>query len=131
MCCYDHFFCAWIIQIFHYSDSLLSVRQSLVAAKISSLPTTNDLCGSLNSTLKTSVDKATNQLQVIPTFSIGCFKLYCSQEVVKPDVNFSQRSFTEFREEFCMKNVRQGMVVSLLEFVLDTASVSYILCFIY
>ena len=25
-----------------------------------------------------------------------------------------------------MKNVRQGMVVALLEFVLDTASVSYI-----
>ena len=45
--------------------------------------------------------------------------------MVKPDVNFSQRSFTEFREEFCMKNVRQGMVVTLLEFVLDTASVSH------
>ena len=96
----------------------------MVAAKISSLPTTNDLCSSLNSALKTSVDKATNQLQVILSISVGCFNFQCSQEVVKPDVNFSQRNFTEFREEFCMKNVRQGMVVSLLEFVLDTASVS-------
>ena len=46
--------------------------------------------------------------------------------MVKPDVNFSQLSFTEFREEFCVKDVRQGMVVKLLEFVLDTASVSCI-----
>lgn len=44
--------------------------------------------------------------------------------MVKQDVNFSQRSFSEFREEFCVKNVRQGMVVTLLEFVLETASVS-------
>ena len=44
--------------------------------------------------------------------------------MIKPDVNFSQRNFTEFREDFCSKNVRQGMIVTLLEFVLDTASVS-------
>lgn len=56
--------------IVHYNtfhiltDSLLGVRQSLVAAKISSMPTTNELCNSLYSALKASVDKATNQLKV-------------------------------------------------------------------
>ena len=113
--------------IFQCSDSLLSVRQSLVTAKIASIPTTNELCNSLTSTLKSSVDKATSQLKVCSEVSYTCqFSLHCSQEVVKPDVNFSQRNFTEFREEFCTKNVRQGMVVTLLEFVLDTASVSHI-----
>lgn len=45
-------------------DSLLNVRQSLVTAKASSLPGTNELCNSLLSTLKNSVDKSTNQLKV-------------------------------------------------------------------
>ena len=92
------------------------------------MPTTNELCNSLNSTLKSSVDKATSQLKVSSDISYThLFQFALVQEVVKPDVNFSQRSFTEFREEFCMKNVRQGMIVTLLEFVLDTASVSHIL----
>ena len=55
-----------------FLDSLLGVRQSLVTAKISSMPTTNELCSSLYSALKASVDKATNQLKVSATISCFC-----------------------------------------------------------
>ena len=47
------------------SDSLLTVRQSLVTVKQSStMPSTSELCNSLHSSLKTSVDKATSQVKV-------------------------------------------------------------------
>jgi len=47
------------------SDSLLTVRQSLVTVKQSSItPSTSELCNSLHSSLKTSVDKATSQVKV-------------------------------------------------------------------
>lgn len=51
--------------------------------------------------------------------------ILCSwQEFLEGNVAFSMKA--DFREEFCMKNVREGVVIHFISYVLDTCKVSYI-----
>ncbi len=48
--------------------------------------------------------------------------LSCVQEFLEGNVAFSMKP--DFRQEFCMKNVREGVAVKFINYVLDTCKVS-------
>ena len=54
-------------------------------------------------------------------FPSSPFPLFLIQEFIEPTVAFSMRH--EFREEFCMRNIRAGIVMYFIEFVLNTCQV--------
>lgn len=92
-------------------DALMSVRHSLVTSKMSG---------------------ATSPIQR-PALSEHCFTLYASiksgleasltnvREFIGSTVSFSMRHV--FRREFCMNNVRSGIVMTFISYVLETCGV--------
>ena len=88
----------------------MDVRQSLVTAKPTAqlhAPSLNDHCTSLYSAIKSGLESSLSQVR----------------EFIGPTVAFAMGR--EFRREFCLRNVRAGIVMEYIKFVLDSCMVSH------
>ena len=98
------------------SDALMSVRHSLVTSKMTGAtspikrPSLNEHCSTLYASIKSGLEASLTKVK----------------EFIASTVSFSMRN--EFRREFCMTNVRSGIVMTFINFVLDTCEVQ-IWCF--
>jgi hypothetical protein len=88
-----------------FSDALMSVRQALVTTKQPATQHTSSLhhhCMALYSSIKSGLESSLGQLK----------------EFIGPTVSFSDKR--QFREEFCVHLVREGIVINFIHYVLDT-----------
>ena len=95
-------------------DALMSVRHSLVTSKMTGAsspiqrPSLNEHCSTLYASIKGGLEASLTKIK----------------EFIASTVSFSMRN--EFRREFCMTNVRSGIVMTFINFVLDTCEVQHI-----
>ncbi|XP_025833806.1 vacuolar protein sorting-associated protein 51 homolog [Agrilus planipennis] len=91
----------------HLSDSLTKIRQSLGTPKLITQDDTNkNLHEILNSLIVTVVEKIKGVLQDLVVF-------------IRPELTFAHKP--EFRDSFCIDNVREGLIVCFLHHVTATA----------
>ena len=89
----------------------MSVRHSLVTSKMTGAtspikrPSLNEHCSTLYASIKSGLEASLTKVK----------------EFIASTVSFSMRN--EFRREFCMTNVRSGIVMTFINFVLDTCEV--------
>ena len=98
----------------HYPDALMSVRHSLVTSKMIGAsspiqrPSLNEHCSTLYASIKSGLEASLTKVK----------------EFIASTVSFSMRN--AFRREFCMTNVRSGIVMTFINFVLETCEVQQI-----
>ncbi|KAK9881794.1 hypothetical protein WA026_017310 [Henosepilachna vigintioctopunctata] len=93
----------------HFNDSLTKVRQCLTTPKlVSEEDASKNLNELLNSVIHTIVEKVKGVLQDLCAF-------------IHPDVGFAQK--TEFKDSFCVDNVRAGLVICFLHHLTATARI--------
>ncbi|CAI8052278.1 Vacuolar protein sorting-associated protein 51 homolog [Geodia barretti] len=88
-----------------FSDTLTSVRQALVTARRPSSQQDDSLnghCTALYASIKSGLESSLGQLKAF----------------IEPTVSFSDKR--QFRETFCLCLVREGIVISFINHVLDT-----------
>ncbi|GJQ75489.1 hypothetical protein Trydic_g17576 [Trypoxylus dichotomus] len=91
----------------HFSESLMKVRQALSTPKLITQEESNkNLSELLNSLVMTIVEKVKGVLQDLVVF-------------IHPDTNFAQKS--QFRDSFCIDNVREGLIVCFIHHLTATA----------
>ena len=94
-------------------DALMSVRHSLVTSKMTGAsspiqrPSLNEHCSTLYASIKSGLEASLTKVK----------------EFIASTVSFSMRN--EFRREFCVTNVRSGIVMIFINFVLDTCEVQW------
>lgn len=111
----------------HFADSLTKVRQSLSTPKlISQDDSSKNLSELLSSLIMTTVEKikgVLRDLMVICSIRMSIFH-FCSQYVmfqvfIQPEINFAQKP--QFRDSFCIDNVREGLIVCFMHHLTATA----------
>lgn len=91
----------------HFADSLTKVRQSLTTPKlISQEDSSKNLSEILSSLIMTTVEKVKGVLRDLVVF-------------IQPEINFSQKP--QFRDSFCIDNVREGLIVCFMHHLTATA----------
>ena len=89
----------------------MSVRHSLVTSKMSGAtspiqkPALSEHCSTLYASIKSGLEASLTKVK----------------EFIAPTVSFSMRH--EFRRQFCMTNVRAGIVMNFIHYVLETCEV--------
>eukprot|EP00731_Ephydatia_muelleri_P027800 Em0019g673a len=106
---------AWMHTEYHreclkksFTDALMNVRMALVSTKSTAVlqsHSLSDLCSGLYSTIRTTMEASLTNLK----------------EFIRPTVGFSMRK--EFRGEFCVAYVRAGIVMNVIDHILDEAMV--------
>eukprot|EP00731_Ephydatia_muelleri_P020952 Em0013g679a len=89
-----------------FTDALMNVRAALVSTKSTAVlqsHSLNDLCGGLYATVRTTLEASLTNLK----------------EFIRPTVGFSMRK--DFRGEFCVAFVRAGIVMNVIDYILDEA----------
>ncbi|RZC32351.1 vacuolar protein sorting-associated protein 51 -like [Asbolus verrucosus] len=91
----------------HFADSLTKVRQHLTTPKlISQEDSSKNLSELLNSLIVTIVEKIKGVLQDLVVF-------------IQPEINFSQKP--QFKDSFCVDNIREGLIVCFMHHITATA----------
>ncbi|XP_045475583.1 vacuolar protein sorting-associated protein 51 homolog [Harmonia axyridis] len=91
----------------HFNDSLTKVRQCLTTPKlVNDEDVSKNLTELLNSVIQTIVEKVKGVLQDLCAF-------------IHPDIAFSQK--TDFKDSFCVDNVREGLIICFLHHLTATA----------
>ncbi|XP_018567951.1 vacuolar protein sorting-associated protein 51 homolog [Anoplophora glabripennis] len=91
----------------HFADMLTKVRQTLTTPKlISQEDSSKNLNELLNSLIMTIVEKIKGVLQDLVVF-------------IQPEINFAQKP--QFKDSFCVDNVREGLIVCFMHHFTATA----------
>lgn len=91
----------------HFADMLTKARQSLTTPRlIAQEETSKNLNELLNHLLLTIVEKIKGVLQDLVVF-------------IQPDIHFAQKP--QFRDSFCVDNVREGLIVCFMHHFTATA----------
>jgi hypothetical protein len=91
----------------NFADSLTKVRQNLTTPKlISQDDSSKNLNELLNSLIITIVEKIKGVLQDLVAF-------------IQPEINFAQKP--QFKDSFCVDNVREGLIVCFMHHLTATA----------
>ncbi|CAG9822027.1 unnamed protein product [Phaedon cochleariae] len=91
----------------HFADMITKVRQTLTTPKlITQDDSSKNLSELLNSLIMTIVEKIKGVLQDLVVF-------------IQPDIHFAQKS--QFKDSFCVDNVREGLIVCFMHHFTATA----------